>query len=121
MPTNFDAHYLGSKKLLTMIIDPAHAYSASTYLGGGNSSSASLPGWPKAGTNKWELRTYDVSICSRFRSWARIVTRIESSTWTSKRTSSRWREPKAMTAPASSTSSCGQRKHRLPSEVKTRL
>lgn len=60
MPTNFDPHYLGAKKLLTMIIDPAHAYSASTYLGGGNSKSGSLPGWPKAGTNKWELRTYDV-------------------------------------------------------------
>ena len=60
MPTNFDAHYLGSKKLLTLVMDPAKAYSASAYLGGGNSKSGSLPGWPKAGTNKWELRTYDV-------------------------------------------------------------
>ena len=121
MPTNFDAHYLGSKKLLTLIIDPAHAYSASTYLGGGNSSSGSLPGWPKAGTNKWELRTYDVIDLQPFRSWALIATRIESSMWINRLISSRWREPKAMTAPASSTRFCGQRRHRLTSGVKPRL
>jgi hypothetical protein len=60
MPTNFDAHYLGAKKLLTLIMDPAKAYSASAYIGGGGTKSGSLPGWPKAGTNKWELRSYDV-------------------------------------------------------------
>jgi len=60
MPTNFDAHYLGSKKLLTLIMDPAKAYSAAAYIGGGGTKSGTLPGWPKAGTNKWELRTYDV-------------------------------------------------------------
>jgi hypothetical protein len=60
MPTNFDPHYLGSKKLLTLIMDPAKAYSSAAYLGGGNTSSGTLPGWPKAGTNKWELRSYDV-------------------------------------------------------------
>ncbi len=60
MPTNFDAHYLGAKKLLTVIMDPAKAYSAAAYIGGGGTSSGTLPGWPKAGTNKWELRTYDI-------------------------------------------------------------
>lgn len=60
MPTNFDPHYLGSKKLLTLIMDPSKAYSASAYVGGGGTRSGTLPGWPKAGTNKWELRDYDV-------------------------------------------------------------
>jgi hypothetical protein len=60
MPTNFDPHYLGSKKLLTVVMDPAKAYSASAYIGGGGTKSGSLPGWPKAGTNKWELRDYDI-------------------------------------------------------------
>ena len=60
MPVNFDAHYLGSKKLLTLVMDPAKAYSASAYIGGGGTKSGTLPGWPKAGTNKWELRNYDI-------------------------------------------------------------
>ena len=61
MPTNFEPHYLGSKKLLTVIMDPAKAYSPQAYLGGDSgTSSGTLPGWPKAGTNKWELRTYDI-------------------------------------------------------------
>ncbi len=60
MPTNFEPHYLGSKKLLTVVMDPAKAYSAQAFLGGVGTSSGTLPGWPKAGTNKWELRTYDI-------------------------------------------------------------
>jgi hypothetical protein len=60
MPANFDAHYIGSKKLLTIVMNSDGAYTPSNFQGASGSKNNSLPGWPKAGTNKWEIRTYDV-------------------------------------------------------------
>ena len=55
MPANFDAHYIGSKKLLTIVMNPEGAYTPSNFQGAGGSKNNTLPGWPKAGTNKWEI------------------------------------------------------------------
>ncbi len=52
---NFQVTYLGLKKLLTRIQDPAKAFEFTSY-----DFAASFPGWPRAGTGKWELRDHYV-------------------------------------------------------------
>lgn len=56
LPPNFAPTLLGEKKLLNLVMDPAKAYDAKAYAGGGAVASGSFPGWPVAGSNHWELR-----------------------------------------------------------------
>ena len=50
---NFKVTYLGLKRVLTRIQDPAKAFDPAYY-----HVIASFPGWPRAGTGKWELRDH---------------------------------------------------------------
>jgi hypothetical protein len=59
-PPNFKATYLGTKKLLVNIQDPAKAYDPHSYVGIADPNPGSFPDWPKAGTGHWELRNMDV-------------------------------------------------------------
>ena len=56
LPPNFAPTFLGEKKVITMFMDPDKAYQPSTYMGGTESQQGTFPGWPKAGTNHWEIR-----------------------------------------------------------------
>jgi hypothetical protein len=56
LPPNFSPSLLGEKKLLTIVMDPKKAFDATSYKGGGGTKPGSFPGWPKAGTNHWEVR-----------------------------------------------------------------
>jgi hypothetical protein len=58
LPPNFSATYLGSKKVLTIVMDPQKSPDPKSYSGGGTYSGDAFPGWPAAGTNHWELRDY---------------------------------------------------------------
>ena len=91
MPTNFEPHYLGSKKLLTVIMDPAKAYSAQSYLGGSGTSKAPCQVGRKPELISGSCALTTLSTFSHSLPWATIVTRIESFMWTSKPNLYRWR------------------------------
>jgi len=59
-PPYFKVNFLGEKKLLMNIQDPAKAFSANAYVGIANKSVGDFPGWPKAGSGHFEPRTVDV-------------------------------------------------------------
>ena len=59
-PPYFHVDFLGEKKLLMLIQDPAKAFSGKAYVGIFDPSGGSLPGWPKAGNGRYELRTTDI-------------------------------------------------------------
>jgi Protein of unknown function (DUF1329) len=56
LPPNFKITFLGKKKLLTPIQEPAKAYDRNSYI----QPPTGFPGWPKYGTGKWELRDYNL-------------------------------------------------------------
>jgi hypothetical protein len=56
LPPNFSPTYVGLKKLLTIVMDPAKSPDPKSYAGGGTYPGDAFPGWPVAGTNHWELR-----------------------------------------------------------------
>jgi len=61
LPPNFDVRFLGDKKLLTWIGDPAKGFQRSTYQGvAAGEPGGTWPGWPKYGTGHWELRKYHI-------------------------------------------------------------
>jgi hypothetical protein len=60
LPPNFSPTYVGSKKLLTIVMDPKKSPDPKSYAGGGTYSGDAFPGWPVAGTNHWEVRDYYV-------------------------------------------------------------
>jgi hypothetical protein len=60
LPPNFSPTYLGSKKLLTIVMDPQKSPDPKSYSGGGAYPGDAFPGWPVAGTNHWEVRDYYV-------------------------------------------------------------
>lgn len=49
--SNFSARLLGEKKILIDIMDPVLGHKTDSYM-----LTGTAPGWPKAGTAKWELR-----------------------------------------------------------------
>ena len=59
-PPYFHVDFLGEKKVLTLIMDPAKAFNGHAYVGIFDSTGGSLPGWPKAGGGHYELRTMDL-------------------------------------------------------------
>jgi hypothetical protein len=59
-PPFFNVDFLGEKKVLTLIMDPAKAFNGHAYVGIFDSTGGSLPGWPKAGGGHYELRTTDL-------------------------------------------------------------
>jgi len=59
-PPNYKATFLGTKKLLVNIQDPAKAYDPHSYVGIADTNPGSFPDWPKFGTGHWELRKMDV-------------------------------------------------------------
>ncbi len=56
LPANFAVSVLGKKKVLMPIANPARAYDPNSYV----PPSGGFPGWMKATTGKWELRTFYV-------------------------------------------------------------
>ncbi|MGO9060732.1 MAG: DUF1329 domain-containing protein [Candidatus Binataceae bacterium] len=59
-PPNYNATFMGTKKLLVNVQDPAKAYDPHSYVGIADPQPGSFPDWPKAGTGHWELRNMDV-------------------------------------------------------------
>jgi len=60
LPPNFSPTYVGSKKVLTIVMDPKKSPDPKSYAGGGAYPGDAFPGWPVAGTNHWEVRDYYV-------------------------------------------------------------
>jgi hypothetical protein len=56
LPPNFKITFLGRKKLLVPIQDPAKAFNRDSYI----QPPTGFPGWPKYGTGKWELRDFNL-------------------------------------------------------------
>ena len=59
-PPLFQVDFLGEKKTADEHSDPAKAYDAHSYVGLADPTAGEFPGWPKAGSGHWELRTIDV-------------------------------------------------------------
>jgi hypothetical protein len=59
-PPNYNAIFIGTKKLLVNVQDPAKAYDPHSYVGIADSAGGDFPDWPKAGTGHWELHNVDV-------------------------------------------------------------
>ena len=59
-PPDFKVNFLGEKKLLMNIQNPERGFSPTSYVGIADKSAGAFPGWPKAGTGHFELRTVDL-------------------------------------------------------------
>jgi hypothetical protein len=58
-PAFFRPEYLGEKKILVPYIDDKVAYTENSrfgFIGGDYKPGGAFPGWPKPGTNKWQVR-----------------------------------------------------------------
>jgi hypothetical protein len=59
-PPYFKVDFLGEKKILVNVQDPAKAFSGKAYVGISDTAAGAFPGWPKAGSGHFEPRTVDV-------------------------------------------------------------
>ncbi|HKD65973.1 MAG TPA: DUF1329 domain-containing protein [Candidatus Binataceae bacterium] len=61
-PPNYIVKFLGQKKILVNIQDRdmSKSLTPKAYVGITEANAGTMPGWPKAGTGHWELRTTDI-------------------------------------------------------------